>query len=262
VALATSLYHGTSLLLLLQLSLRSFISSRCTSFIFSLLLTMSRPAVDPLASFPKATLTPVVGKPTFASLAVLRQELTSNASSVFSPRGNGTLGHAVLVLGVAEYNARSNTPWVDPPNPGPAPVIPNNATQFQIQSITSAWERGTREWETFNMVEKALKRQLLEAVDDSYISSLKDPLFLYSNVTVFQLMEHLRNTYADLDQDLLTKNQDLLKEPWMPSETLEPLWERGVQAQAVAQAGGDPISDTHLIREFRNLFKNIQIISL
>ena len=60
---------------------------------------------DPLASFPHAELTPIVGKPTYASVQELKKQLVSNAMSVYSSRGNGVLGHAVIVLGQTDYDA-------------------------------------------------------------------------------------------------------------------------------------------------------------
>ena len=120
-------------------------------------------AVDPTTSFPHETLTPIVGKPTFATIQALKKQLISNAVSVHSQRGNGALGHAVIVLGQVAYDAIAGpgNNWVQPPNPGPTPNIPNPATQHQIIAIQSQWERDTREWEAYTTTEKALKRLVL-----------------------------------------------------------------------------------------------------
>ena len=221
-------------------------------------------AVDPTTSFPHEALTPIVGKPTFAQIQGLKQEMISNAVSVHSQRGNGALGHAVIVLGQVEYNALVGPAnhWVQPPNPGPQPIIPANATQHMILAIQSQWERDTREWETYFSTEKALKRLLLQAIDKTYISSLADPLFGYTNVSVHQILRHLETTYAALDPDALFKNLEELRSPWEPAESMEPLWQRGVNAQRMATAGGEPITDGTLLMIFRDILKNTGVFTL
>lgn len=221
-------------------------------------------STDPTASFPHATLTSISGKPTFSSVQVLKKQLVANAVSVRSARGNGNLGHAVLVLGQAAYDniAGAGNNWVDPPNPGPAPVIPPGSTQHQIIAIQAQWERDTKEWETFNATEAALKRLLIAAVDSTYIASLEDPLFGYTNVSTHDILAHLDTTYAALDPDALTANMEALRAPWDPSETMEPLWQRGVLAQQLAEAGGTPITDGDLLLIFRDLLKTSGLFPL
>jgi len=212
-------------------------------------------AQDPTASFPHAVLTTIVGKPTFATTRLLKKQLVANAISVYSARGTGTLGHAKIVLGQEAYDALAGdgNEWIDPVNPGPAPVYPDGATQHQIIATKQNWENSINEWKTFNAVEAALKRLLLDAVDTTWLSSLEDPLFGYTNVSCADLLHHLETTYAVVDSDALTTNMDELKAPWEPSESMEPLWLRGVQAQQLAAQGGVPITDAHLLLIFRDL---------
>lgn len=222
---------------------------------------MSRSS-DPTASFPKQSLTPIHGKPDFATLARLTQELTANAVSVHSNRGSGMHGHAAIVLGNDAYQEISAVAWVAPTNPGPEPNIPDNATQRAVTIGLSNFERQQKEWETYTLVANALKRQLLEAIEPVYLSSLSHPTFGFANVGVFQMLQHLRNTYAVLTPDILSKNLEALGAKWEPSESLEPLWERGVKARAIAQAGGDEITEETLVRVYRDVLKNTGLFAL
>jgi hypothetical protein len=64
-------------------------------------------------SFPRPELTKIQGKPNYLSLETLKAELYDNASSIFSIRGNGQLGHAVLVLpslGIQPLSMRRSPP--------------------------------------------------------------------------------------------------------------------------------------------------------
>ena len=100
------------------------------------------------------------------------------------------------------------------------------------------------------------------AVDPTYICSLEDPLFGFTNVSVHDILQHLEDTYAALDADALTSNLESLHAPWEPSETMEPLWQRCVMAQRVAQAGGVPISDGALLLTMRAVIKNTSLFFL
>lgn len=225
---------------------------------------MPSSSIDPNLSFPHATLTRIVGKPTFQGVQQIKKQLISNAVSVPSNRGNGVLGHAVIVLGQAAYDAIAGpgNNWIDPINPGNAPVIPNGATQAQILNAQHQWEREKAEWELYNTTVSALKRQLLTAIDDVYISSLEDPLFGYTNTTVQTILAHLDTTYAVVDQDALKTNLDNLSAPWEPSETMEPLWQRGVLARQVAAVGQVPITEAQLLLIFRDILKSSGLFTL
>jgi hypothetical protein len=100
----------------------------------SLFKIMSFSHFDPTYTFPHADLTLITGKPSFASVQVLKRELIANAISVHSAAGSGQLGHAVIVLGIPAYNvlAGANNGWTDPPNPVPTPAVPDNATSAHL----------------------------------------------------------------------------------------------------------------------------------
>ena len=225
----------------------------------------SQPAV---IDFPKKELTKVEGKPTYLSVKKLKSELITNACSVHSSRGNGLLGHVVIVIGENDYNARANpgggnaNDWDPPTYPGNLPVIPANATAAQTNTITSQWNQQTKDFNTYNAVETALKGQILAAVEDTYVCSLKEDDFGYANVSARDLLVHLEETYAELDADALEANLEILKEPWEPAETMEPLWERARQVKAVAAAGGEQISDGQILITIRSVVKSSGVFEL
>ena len=59
---------------------------------------------------------------------------------------------------------------------------------------------------TYRKTRVALKSQLLVAVDDAFVSELSDPLWGYGQVTVLQLLTHLRETYGLITPDQLDEN--------------------------------------------------------
>jgi hypothetical protein len=77
---------------------------------------------------------------------------------------------------------------------------------------------------------------------------LADEYFGYADVTVPQILTHLRTTYATLTDDDLETNRNKLSTPWNPDEPIEQLWLRNKHIRAVATAGGDPLTDGTVMR--------------
>jgi hypothetical protein len=83
---------------------------------------------DILEGFPHPTITPVIGIPTYESIAEINLKLNANAASVHSNLGDGAHGLLALAIDPAVYNTISLDPFVPPANPGANPVLPHNST--------------------------------------------------------------------------------------------------------------------------------------
>ena len=86
-------------------------------------------------SFPHPTIQPIVGQPTYETLAEVHLKLNTNAASVHSHLGNGKLSLLFLTVAPAIYNTQSNIVFVPPADPGPSPVIPQGLTTAHIADI-------------------------------------------------------------------------------------------------------------------------------
>ena len=53
-----------------------------------------------------------------------------------------------------------------------------------------------------------------------------------------------------------------LDTPWDPSVTMDPFWNKFIQAQAVAHAGGEDITETTVIRKMRDLLDKSNLFAL
>ena len=79
--------------------------------------------------FPHPNIAPIVGIPTYESIAELNLQLNANAASVQSSNlGNGQLGLLALTVSPAVFNTLSAVAFVHPVNPGTNPIIPPGAT--------------------------------------------------------------------------------------------------------------------------------------
>ena len=72
-------------------------------------------------------LTKIHGEPTYKNLKDTKNQLKSNACSVASDLGGGTLGHLGLLLTAAEYATTSAVPYVRPVHPGILTIPPGTA---------------------------------------------------------------------------------------------------------------------------------------
>lgn len=79
-------------------------------------------------TFPYPTLTVIEGKPTAATLLVLRKEIYANARSVHCDLGGGANGYLGVVMPPAQYTLRTLKVFTAPVHPGPLPVYAANTS--------------------------------------------------------------------------------------------------------------------------------------
>jgi len=198
-------------------------------------------------SFPHPTVTPIEGIPTFSSIRQLQVELNSNASSVHSNLGNGQLGLLYLTVSQATYDTISDVPFEVPQNPGPIPIIPRGTRAGAANDIRTAHAENKRVFNQYIATDKALKSQLIQAVDDLYIKTLKHRITGYANVSTSTILEHLYSAYGKMTpQDLQSLDEDMKKtyDPHMP---IENLFEQIENAQDLAEAAGAPYAEAQLL---------------
>lgn len=208
------------------------------------------------SGFPYPTLTPVVPEgshyPTYATLRRLQQEINANAMTIHSHRGGGLHGHLVLTVTPAVYLALPGSAAFAPP----AFVQETRATTATARAAPAAsslnnhevLKEAKQQFATYNAAQKVLRAQLLVAVPESLISSLRDATFAFSNVTCLAILTHLWGRYGKISPHELEANLAHMKSPWTPSDSINALFDRLEQGQALAKAGKDAISDAAAIR--------------
>jgi hypothetical protein len=165
-----------------------------------------------LTPYPKTILTPldcsIRGVPDHAAITTLENEVYANARSVYSSLGTGRHGHLFLVTNGPNYMTLTGAAAavVPPANPGDRPIIPQGATQYQIQANTSDHKAALAHFQTANIVEATLMHQLLEAVPETHIAELRDPRMGFSNVLCLDILTHLRTPYGIVTPEDLKLN--------------------------------------------------------
>lgn len=193
----------------------------------------------PKLTFTHEELDPIEGRPSAASIAVLREQVYANAMAIPSNLGGGAYGHLGIVMPAAEYNAMANAiAYVTPAHPGAQPA-PEGNTAVQITQANRLYDTSQATFQLHNTTEQAIKKQILAAVDHKYTSLLKHRTLGYANVTAMALMAHLTTRYDITDSETLEKNRSSLSADWNPDDTMEALYRRMQAVQDFAALAGN-----------------------
>jgi hypothetical protein len=163
--------------------------------------------IDPVStivdSFPFPELT-IIGdisnKPTYHSLLKAQNELNTNAASVDTTQGTGIHGFLVLTMAAAEFDTMVGFDDAEPPvqirhpipaNPG---ALPANPTAADLRTHAERLYHH----QTHHSTDKALKKILLAAVPDLFISAIKHPRTGYATTSTLMILNHLWATYGEI----------------------------------------------------------------
>ena len=197
--------------------------------------------------FPYPTIPPINGQPTFTTLKELHVKLNANAASVHSNLGDGNLGYLYLTVTDEVYATLSEVPFIEPANPGMLPDIPAGASIRQANDVQRNFDENRRIFNEYTATDKALKQQLIGAIPDMYIKTLKHPISAYSTVTTKQILAHLYAQYGQLTPQDLQTNDEHMQRSYDPNTPIENLYEQIEQAVDIAATAGAPYSNMHIL---------------
>ena len=180
-------------------------------------------------SFPFHTLPKISSEPNYKTISELRRKLNANAVSVQTNFGGGTLGHLWFTLKPAVYGTLTNTAFGPLVNSDSQPIIPEGAKGLQTASIRFDFEINTRLFQKFNSVELALKSQLINAVDEVFIQSLRNKYTRYATSSTMDILNYLYDNYA--------KIKDAARARYDPSLPIETFFVRIKKCQEFTSAG-------------------------
>ena len=153
-------------------------------------------------------LTKIHGEPNYDSIKRLHNQVKANAFSVPSVLGGGNFGHLGLVVTPQKYAMISNAPFNRTNHPGPC-VFPANSTQAQIQAIRDTHTEQIRIFNEVLGVEAALRQQINDAVEESYLKAIRNResnAIIMPVSDIFQL--HLYPNYGEVDSFKLEEERE------------------------------------------------------
>ena len=172
-----------------------------------------------IESFPKTTLTRIIGLPTYDTIKKVNDELSQNAASVHTDLGGGNHGFLALTVKPTIYATISATAFTAPTNP----AVPNLAglTGAQISAANRRYDDDRKKFSDYIALQNALKKQLTAAVEDIYLEAISAPYVGFGNLTILQMLDHLYDVYAKILPDDLVKNTEKMSSPWDPNQPFE-----------------------------------------
>jgi hypothetical protein len=200
-----------------------------------------------IAGFSHNNLPKVTGEPTFEDLKIIHLYLNTNAMNMFSYKGGGQHGHLGLVMTNEEYFTLATYLFTAPESPGATPVIANNTTAAQLMEANRAYKEDTCVYRTYNNVDQAFKKLIIDAFDDQFRNAVLDKVVGYANCMSLDLLTHLLTYYDMIAPTELTRNYERLNAPYDPSQPIESLFQQIQDDINFAVAGGQPYRDTMIV---------------
>ena len=169
-------------------------------------------AVDYISTyFENPTLSKIHGEPTYNTLRKMKNELMRNAASVPTDLGGGANGHLGLLFTPAEYLAVNATAYTRPLHPGTLNIAAGTANH-EATRRTSEHKDQIREFRETVNVEKAMIKQIVQAIDHQYLDTLRNRTTDSIDVPIVTVLTHLFTKYGSIDDDVLAHKEKLVRE--------------------------------------------------
>ena len=196
------------------------------------------------------------GHPDYEVLNNIKTALKHNFAMVPCSMVGGTHGYLGAVLTAAEYAAATliNTPpFIDPPFPGAAAVIPPNSTGPQIAVIERQFNKALQQWTEYKNLTDAGKKFIQDGIDDMYLKGITDQNVGLAHVTIRDILSFLFQNYRNITQYDIEENNKKLKGKWDANTPIEMLFDQIEDAQDFAAAAGQPYMNNQLLTMAYNL---------
>jgi hypothetical protein len=178
------------------------------------------------AGFPHNILPQVTGEPTFEDLKIIHRYLNTNAMGVSLYEGRIRHGHLGLIMMNDEYFALATDAFTTTENPGATPAHPDNATSARIAEANRAHMEAIRVYWTYNNVDQAFKKLIIDTFEDQLLNALSNKVVGYTNRTSLDLLTHLITYYVVIAPTELTHNYERLNTPYDPNQPIESLFQK------------------------------------
>ena len=138
-------------------------------------------------------LTPILpkidGEPTREGLIYIHRLISRNAASMASNLGGGRHGHLSLTMMAEEYMEQTVFAFLPPYNPGNCPQR-MGSSQEQVLG-TEKFQQNQVMFCKYTAVDRALKKQIVTAVEPVFLSPLVDQLIGFGQVTALTMLKNI-----------------------------------------------------------------------
>jgi hypothetical protein len=197
---------------------------------------------DIMANFPHPVLPTVQGEPDYKTIHATRKFLQANSWSIDTHLGGGTLGHLGLIISDASYAMIAQTMdagptlWTNPQAPGRAPAN-TDGTAAKSSTVRHIWEEDVQTYGTCTSVQQALKKQIISVFEPMYLDILNDNIIGYANISARYMLDHLFETYGNVNVVYLETNFGHMSRAWDPQQPVESLFKQIQDCADYSRAG-------------------------
>jgi hypothetical protein len=184
------------------------------------------------------------GIPNYYMLNTLRQTLYRNANSFASTLRGGNHGYLGTLMNQPTYLQATQPnilPFTAPLFPGYLPAM--QGMQAQIADQVCTHNENLQKWKEHENVTKALRKQLIDAVELPYITHLEDPYSGFNNVLVKDILHDLFENYGKIRSTNLLANNKKFDQEWDPLDTFQSVLARIKQCCDFAANTSQPYSE-------------------
>ena len=141
----------------------------------------------------------MIGIPIYNTLHQIQLEIKSNALSVSSNLGGGTHEHLRFLMSNRKYATPSPVLYVRPVHPSIL-QISNNATHVASYELKIVYDENIQVFYKVRGVEQALIQQVVTAVNEQYIISMKNRTTGQFTGNIHQIVVYLLSTHVKSHQ--------------------------------------------------------------
>jgi hypothetical protein len=101
-----------------------------------------------------------------------------------------------------------------PENPGAISVNPDNSTEARIAEANRAHTEATHIYGTYNNVDQAFKKLVIDAFEDQFLNALSEEVVGYANRTSIDLLTRLLTYCSMIAPTELNQNYERINMPY------------------------------------------------
>jgi hypothetical protein len=161
--------------------------------------------------------------------------------------GGGAHGHLGIITTQVEYTVISETPWVEPLNPGAIPIIPAGTNEVDAAQIARMHDEFHRIYTNRINVDQALMRIMLEVYANMYTSQLEYYLLQYENSSAIEVLVHLKQTYGVINPTQLATKYNNMTAPSNFQDPIETPFKQIEDGVHYANTGMQPYMETQFV---------------
>lgn len=162
--------------------------------------------------------------------------------------GSGRLRAPRALSPAEDYVSQTGRVFNVPVNPGdlPPPGIPHKTPQ-QAAHRLKTYERNLVLWQCYSHTEKALKKQVQDAVEEVYLRAITDMYGGFAGISLCRMYGHLFEHYGVVNEEEVEENNVRMMAPYDPSTPIINMFDQLERGRNFAALGHEIIASTSLV---------------